>query len=193
MTQELFEGTRHAGSPTRWQANHGNLLLGFVGIIMVIGAGILLYRQNRFVPPSFPEAKMIETPAEPPGDEPGEIEEMKVRVTGAVSENGSVRIAVYGSALAFEESGKPLVAKSAAIVEGQALWKIPLDRVPPTLAIAAFHDENSDGELNRNRFGIPTERYGFSRNARGLTGPPKYSQAEIKRPEAGETINLYIR
>jgi uncharacterized protein (DUF2141 family) len=61
------------------------------------------------------------------------------------------------------------------------------------MAIAVYHDENNDGQLNRNRLGIPTERYGFSRNARGLTGPPGFEQAVIRRPKAGETIELFIR
>ena len=44
------------GPPTRWQENHGNLLVLFVGFVILIGAGILFYRQHRFVPVQFPTA-----------------------------------------------------------------------------------------------------------------------------------------
>ncbi len=43
---------------------------------------------------------------------------------------------------------------------------------PGKYAISAFHDKNSDEKLNTNMFGLPTEVYGFSNDARGMFGPP---------------------
>jgi uncharacterized protein (DUF2141 family) len=48
------------------------------------------------------------------------------------------------------------------------------------LAIAAYHDENANGELDRNALGIPSERYGFTNNARGITGPPSFEDAVVE-------------
>jgi uncharacterized protein (DUF2141 family) len=39
-------------------------------------------------------------------------------------------------------------------------------------AISAFHDENNNQKLDRNSFGMPKEKYGFSNNVRGTFGPP---------------------
>lgn len=39
-------------------------------------------------------------------------------------------------------------------------------------AISAFHDLNSNNKLDKNMVGLPTEKYGFSNNARGTFGPP---------------------
>ena len=39
-------------------------------------------------------------------------------------------------------------------------------------AVQAYHDENSNGEIDKNMMGIPTEEYGFSNNVRGIMGPP---------------------
>tara|TARA_R110002072_G_scaffold158421_6_gene309361 strand:+ start:213 stop:608 length:396 start_codon:yes stop_codon:yes gene_type:complete len=47
-------------------------------------------------------------------------------------------------------------------------------------AISAFHDINNDDKLNTNALGIPTEKYGFSNNARGWFGPPELSEQLVK-------------
>ena len=47
-------------------------------------------------------------------------------------------------------------------------------------AVTAFLDENSNNKLDSNLFGIPTELYGFSRNARGLAGPPSFADAAFR-------------
>lgn len=196
LNQEFAsERTHRAGPPTRWQENHGNLLLGFVAIVIVIGACILLYRQNRFVPVRFPEAEMIQTPVPTSGSEDSDsaASEVSIKVSGAISDNGSIKIAIYGSESDFERSKNAAASTSSLILDGESEWTIPSEQLPRKLAVAAYHDENNDDELNRNRLGIPIERYGFSRDARGLTGPPSYKQAVIDRPKKGETINIFIR
>jgi uncharacterized protein (DUF2141 family) len=40
-------------------------------------------------------------------------------------------------------------------------------------AIRYYHDENKNGKMDTNKYGIPKEKYGFSNNARGFMGPPK--------------------
>ena len=71
--------------------------------------------------------------------------------------------------------------------------RVSLHLLPSKIAVAAYHDENNDGQLNRNRLGIPSERYGFSRNARGMTGPPSFQQCVISRPSVGKTVDLFVR
>ena len=50
---------------------------------------------------------------------------------------------------------------------------------PGTLAISAYHDENDNKKLDKNLFGIPTEGYCTSRNAKGQLGPPKFDDAKF--------------
>ena len=50
------------------------------------------------------------------------------------------------------------------------------DVEPGEYAITAYHDANSNGELDTNFFGIPKERYGFSNNPKSTFGPPGYSK-----------------
>lgn len=168
----------------------------FVAIVMVIGFCILFYCQNRFVPPRFPESEMIEAPAETPSleeDSDQAANMVTIKVSGAISDNGSIKIAVYGSESDFDKTENAVASESSLILEGESVWTIPPKQLPAKFGVAAYHDENGDDLLNRNRLGIPTERYGWSRNARGSTGPPSYKQAVIDRPAAGRTINIFIR
>ncbi len=42
-------------------------------------------------------------------------------------------------------------------------------------ALAAYHDANDNKKIDKSFTGIPTEKYGFSNNARGTFGPPSLS------------------
>ena len=197
MTQESANRPqRPVGPPTRWQENHGNLLLGFVLIVLVCGVSILFYRQSRFVPPRFPESDMITTPAtesdlEDTSDQTANM--VTIKVIGAISDDGAMKIAIYGSESDFDQTVNPVASSSSLIVEGESVWAVSPEELPPKFVVAAYHDQDGDGVLNRNRLGIPTERYGFSQNARGVIGPPSYEQSVIDRPAAGESINIFIR
>ena len=50
-------------------------------------------------------------------------------------------------------------------------------------AIRYFHDENNNGDIDTNLFGLPTEGYGFSNNAKVNFGPPNYQQMSFQVAE----------
>ncbi|MDX1630105.1 MAG: DUF2141 domain-containing protein [Fulvivirga sp.] len=43
-------------------------------------------------------------------------------------------------------------------------------------AITVVHDQNSNGKLDVNLFGIPSEPYGFSNNPSTIFGPPAFEK-----------------
>lgn len=205
-----------------WRENHGNLYLAATGLILVVGAGILAYQQMRFRPPIFPSSRAIQqSPIDTTGltNGPGGIPDLPVspstpraeasegarvlpptsdsvvvEVVGAGEVVGVVRIAVYGDAIGFNLVEQALIKNAVAVdPRGAAKWTIPRIELSPRFAIAAYHDVNDDSQLNRNVFGVPTERYGFSNDARGKLGPPTFDQAVISLPEAGATIPISIR
>jgi uncharacterized protein (DUF2141 family) len=53
------------------------------------------------------------------------------------------------------------------------------DILPGKYAIAVIHDENRNGELDTNFFGIPKEGYGFSSGAEVSLSAPSFSDAEF--------------
>ena len=57
-------------------------------------------------------------------------------------------------------------------------------------AISAYHDEDTDQELDTNWLGIPKEGTGASNDAKGKMGPPKYEDAKFEFREDGQKIEF---
>jgi uncharacterized protein (DUF2141 family) len=59
-------------------------------------------------------------------------------------------------------------------------------------AVKIFHDEDNNGELDAGFFGIPTEDYGFSNNAKASFGPPDYEDAKFLFNRKALTIEISV-
>ena len=174
-----------------WSTNHGNLLLGFVAIIFIVGCSVLFYKQNlSFSKPRFPDAENIDAVFDDAGATSGNA---IIRILGAANDKGTMKIAIYGAESSFERPADAVFASVEPIAAGQVYVPVPLTTLPEKISIAVFHDENNDSVLNKNAIGFPSERYGFSRNARGLTGPPTWAQTVIPRPRDDATIEIFVR
>ena len=111
---------------------------------------------------------------------------LTVTFHGLKTADGAVRLALDGDKAAFDGKGAPAGQASVVIKAGQAT-AVFANLTPGTYAVRAFHDQNGDGVLNLNPFGIPTEPYAFSNDARGLAGPPNWSAAAFE-VKAGDNI-----
>jgi uncharacterized protein (DUF2141 family) len=60
-------------------------------------------------------------------------------------------------------------------------------------AIAVFQDLDANGVLTKNALGLPVEPYGFSRNARGTFGPPKFNAAALELSNLTEKLEVKVR
>jgi uncharacterized protein (DUF2141 family) len=110
-----------------------------------------------------------------------------VQVVGLDSDDGTVQIAL-NDAQNYEGEGS-VRAAALPIEDGTARWKI--DDVPPgTYAVRLYHDENDNGELDANMFGVPREAYGFSNDARGRFGPPDFDEAAFTLPSGSLSITI---
>lgn len=57
---------------------------------------------------------------------------------------------------------------------------IIFENLPPgDYALSIIHDENENGKLDSNAFGIPKEGFAFGNNAQGSFGPPAFEKAKI--------------
>jgi uncharacterized protein (DUF2141 family) len=61
-----------------------------------------------------------------------------------------------------------------------------------TYAIKVYHDENSDGELDTNILGIPSEDYGFSNDASGWFGPPSWEKSKFLFNQKEMTVEISV-
>ncbi len=60
-------------------------------------------------------------------------------------------------------------------------------------AISIYHDENANGELDRNFFGIPTEGIGASNNRVGRFSAPVFEDATFRLDEPKKLLSIQLR
>jgi len=60
-------------------------------------------------------------------------------------------------------------------------------------AVSLYHDENDNGKIDTNFMKIPKEPYGFSNNARGTFGPPKFRDAQFSFVKTEQEIRIEIK
>jgi uncharacterized protein (DUF2141 family) len=59
-------------------------------------------------------------------------------------------------------------------------------------AVAVYQDLNRNGKFDKNFLGLPTEPYGFSKDARGSFGPPTFDAAAVDIPATSKVVvNLH--
>jgi uncharacterized protein (DUF2141 family) len=104
---------------------------------------------------------------------------LDITVSGIHSDKGTLYLSLYNSEKGFPKDPKGAIRLGhTRIVNGISTFR--LDKLPKgTYAVACFHDENGNGKLDANFFGIPTEGTGSSNNAAGFLGPPKFRDAKF--------------
>jgi uncharacterized protein (DUF2141 family) len=103
-----------------------------------------------------------------------------VEISGLHSDKGEVLCALHSSAADFPKNSEKAVARAKSGIEkAHAVCEFS-GIAPGTYAVSCFHDENSNGKLDTNFFGIPTEGVGASNNAKGHFGPPKFGDAKFQ-------------
>jgi uncharacterized protein (DUF2141 family) len=114
-----------------------------------------------------------------------------LKVTGLRSEKGQVRIAVFNSSEKW--LGEQPAYSSTIKVDGQSvIWKI--NDVPDgDYGVAVFHDENSNGKMDKNVLGVPLEPYGFSNNVRVTFGPPKWANAKFVVKGSTTQVSIEVK
>ena len=117
-------------------------------------------------------------------------EDLVITVTGIRSAKGTILVAVCDEATFLQPTCRYKGRAPAAV--GSVTVRIM--GVPPGMyAAQAFGDENDNGVIDRNLFGIPTEGLGFSNDARMRFGPPSFADAAFRVEAGGGRIAFGLR
>jgi uncharacterized protein (DUF2141 family) len=115
-----------------------------------------------------------------------------ITITGFKSDKGKVMLALFNDTKGFPNQGNLAYKKVTGTIKNQTATII-LENIPyGTYAIAVFHDENNNDKIDYNMVGYPTEKFGFSKNAKVVFAPPKWEEAKfsVQTSEVKETIAL---
>ena len=133
--------------------------------------------------------------AVPAAAEPNRSESnrLTIAVSGFKNAKGQAGIAVFRSADGFpSDNRKAAAGRAFPIKQGKVRWTIP-ELKPGRYAILVLHDENSNGKMDTNLLGIPTEGYGVSRDARRPFGPPLFEAAAIVVKGAEQAVVIRVK
>jgi uncharacterized protein (DUF2141 family) len=115
-----------------------------------------------------------------------------VDISGFPSSDGFAMVALNNSEESYKGGEDAAIAKTRTMVVDQKAQVVFTSLPYGWYGISLYHDENSNGEMDKNAMGIPKEAYGFSNNAKGFFGKPSYKKVmfELKSDQMQIAVNL---
>ncbi|MDE1468210.1 DUF2141 domain-containing protein [Aurantiacibacter sp. D1-12] len=105
--------------------------------------------------------------------------DVTVQVTNLRNTEGVVRACMTRDDERFPRCQGSTQGYRIVVPAGEAATLHFRNVTPGTYAIALLHDENDNGRADRALGMMPTEGFGFSRDARVRMGPPRFDEAAI--------------
>ena len=122
-------------------------------------------------------------------------EAIEITITGISSCQGNVMLAVYDNESHFmhieQAAVKEAINLASADCASTLLYK--LDISYGQYAIVVYHDANSNGVLDKNLFGMPTEAWGVSNNARPFLREPQFRECAFTHAAARTSVTIRIQ
>jgi len=137
---------------------------------------------------SFTVAFFRSAPAQAETD----LVELTLRVTGIERPSGALAIAIFDGPDGYEDFAAPVARAFVPATGDSVSWSAMLPAEGHYAAVV-YHDVNGNGSLDRGRFGIPEEPYGFSNNARAPFGPPRFDAASFAAGSEPFSISIELR
>jgi uncharacterized protein (DUF2141 family) len=116
--------------------------------------------------------------------------QLTIEIKGIKKATGQIMLSLCDSEEQF--MGKSHILAKKFIVEQEGSMTITLPVSPGSYALSIYHDINADSKLNMTFLGIPKEPYGFSNDARGIFGPPKFQDAQFSLEEDQQKIVINL-
>ncbi len=109
--------------------------------------------------------------------------------------DGMLFIAWYDNEADFEKGTKGKMAYYQKVpIKTQSSSKIILDNIKAgEYAIKLFFDENGNGFIDKNAFGIPKEAYGFSNNVYPATRAATYQESKFILSAENNIIKIKMK
>ena len=125
-----------------------------------------------------------------PGVEGGAA--LHIVVNGIRPPEGVVRVALFDSPEGFPGEDGSELRHAEMPADGETV-RVTFTGLPPgRYAVSVYHDLDSNGRMETDRFGRPLERYGTSNNVRGLFGPPTFAAAALTVADSPREIEITL-
>ncbi|MFN4080343.1 MAG: DUF2141 domain-containing protein [Saprospiraceae bacterium] len=103
-------------------------------------------------------------------------------MTGIAERTGDIRVAIYDSRGSYMNEARMFRYFVLALdTRKDRVIELSLSDLPDgEYAFMCYQDKNRNGRLDRNVMGVPTEPYGFSRQARPKFRAPTWDEAKVQ-------------
>jgi uncharacterized protein (DUF2141 family) len=101
---------------------------------------------------------------------------LTVSVSGLKSNTGVLKVGLYNSDVTFLKSTYKTITSE---IKGNGATVTFVGIPKGEYGISTYQDENSNGKLDKNMMGIPSEDFACSNDAKGFMGPPAYEDAKF--------------
>ncbi len=101
---------------------------------------------------------------------------LEIHVNNIKSKKGSIQFALFTTEADYLKNP---VQKKIIKSNGNEVTVVFENLQPGDYSLSVIHDENENGELDSNAFGIPKEGFAFGNNALGAFGPPPFEKTKI--------------
>lgn len=123
----------------------------------------------------------------------GQFKNHTVKITNLKQVKGNLYIGWYNDPSTFRINEKAIYRKKIAITDEKEIVVEFIDIPHGRYAIAVFLDENDNYALDKNAFGIPKEKYGFSNNILPLFRPATYKEAAFELHDKESVITIKLK
>jgi len=107
-------------------------------------------------------------------------DEIRVTVKGLRNDKGRVGCSLFNGVEGFpRDREKEFREMWVPIHNGSAVCGF-IGLPAGIYAVSVLHDENSDGKMDFNWFGMPSKGYGFSNDAKAMLLPPSFHAASFE-------------
>ncbi len=117
---------------------------------------------------------------------------LNVEIDGLRNSIGQVCVSLYNNSRGFPEDSDRVLQKQCVKV-AQIPLVVKFDNLKlGSYAAVVMHDEDSDGTVNQDDLGIPSEGFGFSQNPEVITSAPKFGDAAFFVAGASTDIKIKL-
>lgn len=116
---------------------------------------------------------------------------LEVKIENVTSTNGKLIVALFTDEESFlkNEYASISYAHNSDSVSSVTFKNLPMGMY----SVSIFHDENGNGVLDKNKLGIPTEKFGFSNNKPSMFGPPTFKDCSFILNEPYKEITITLK
>ena len=117
---------------------------------------------------------------------------LTVHVKNVDPKGGTLRVSLYDAAGWTKDDDTPLASANVPAKAPETAVTLK-DIKPGVYGVKLYQDTNNNEKFDQNFFGLPLERYGFSRDAKPVLSTPGFERTKFTIGEGDTEISITLQ